>query len=136
VVPGDLFLDASTAAPGSIRASTADPGRFRASTAAGFFFWTPRRLIPVRPMPMRPLRIASVQSPLPKFGGGFLPDPVRAAYDACRPLGRPLVLAARLAAAHSASPDTPTSERLVYDTDGCGAARFTKRTGAVRCRVK
>ena len=135
-MPGDLFLDASIAALGSIRASTADPGRFHASTAAGFFFWTSRRPILVLSMPMRPLGIASVQSPLPKFGGGSLPDPARAAYDTRRPLGRPLMLAARLAAAHSASSDIHTSDRSVYEAGGCGAARFMKRTGAVLCGVK
>jgi hypothetical protein len=77
-----------------------------------------------------------VQALPPKIGAESLLEPVRAACDARRPLGRPLVLAARLAAAHSASPDTHASDCWVYEADGSGAARFTKRTGAVLCRVK
>ena len=57
----------------------------------------------------------------PKIGADSLLEPVRAAYDACRPLGRPLVLAAHPAGPLSASFDTHTTALSVFEADGCGA---------------
>ena len=59
----------------------------------------------------------------PKFGYWSLPTPARAACDASRLLGRPLLLAAHPAGPLSASLDTHTTDVSVSEADGCGVVR-------------
>ena len=57
--------------------------------------------------------------PTPRYSS--LPAPTRAAGDASRLPGRPLLLAAHPAVTLSAPPGTRTADLSDYEADGCGA---------------
>ena len=97
-----------------------DPHQKSLTGAAGGHFST--RGSPLRAPFVRapPAGTPSARALPPKFGYWSLPTPARAACDASRLLGRPLLLAARPAAPLSASFDTHTINVSVSEADGCG----------------
>ena len=97
-----------------------DPHQKSLTGAAGGHFST--RGSPFRTLFVRapPAGTPFARALPPKFAYGSLPTPARAACDASRLLGRPLLLAAHPAGPLSASLDTHTTDVSVSEADGCG----------------